>query len=70
MSLNALTKHIEQQLKRRAFCVVFENELERCWPINKHAERDRQIQAFAKSRGWSASIHDSDSGGTRAVFQQ
>jgi hypothetical protein len=71
-SLEALTKHIERHLKERDFCVVFEDELERCWPRTKlkHAERERQIQAFAESRGWSASILDFDSGHTRAIFQK
>jgi hypothetical protein len=70
--LELLAKHIEQQLKKRAFCVVFEDEIERCWPSEKikRAERESQIQAFAKSRGWSVSIPDLDSGQTRAIFRQ
>jgi len=69
MSSGSLAKHIEQQLKEREFCVVFEDELEYCWPAKKlkRAERDRQIQAFAESHGWSASILDSDFG-PRAIF--
>ena len=65
-----LAKHIERRLKERAFCVVFEDEVERCWPREKfgHTERHEQIQAFAESRGWSASILDFDSGRTRAIF--
>jgi hypothetical protein len=70
--MKTLAEQIAQQLKNRAFCVVFEDELERCWPRkkNRRAERERQIQAFAESRGWSAFIHDSDSGQIRAIFQQ
>jgi hypothetical protein len=70
--MKTLAEHIAQQLKNREFCIVFEDELDRCWPRKKlrRAERERQIQAFAESRGWSASIHDSDSGRTRAIFQQ
>jgi hypothetical protein len=70
--LDALAEHIEQQLKKREFCIVFEEELERCWPRKKlkRAERERQIDAFAESRGWSASILDFDSGHTRAIFRQ
>jgi len=62
--LNTLAKHIEQQLKKREFCVVFEDEIERCWPSKKlkFGERETQIQIFAESRGWSASILDSASG--------
>ena len=68
--LERLAKHIARQLKERKFCLVFEDQLERCWPSEriKRAERESQIQAFAKSRGWSASILDSDSG-IRAIFR-
>jgi hypothetical protein len=70
--MKTLAKRIEQQLEKREFCVVFEDELERRWPREKlrHAERERQIQAFAESHGWSAFIHDFDSGHTRAIFRQ
>ena len=70
-SLDTLAKHIEQQLKKREFSAVFEDELERCWPRQKlkRAEAERQIQPFAESHGWSASILDSDSG-PRAIFRE
>jgi hypothetical protein len=66
----ALAGHIERRLKERAFCVLFEDEIERCWPRKNvgRTEREEQIQAFAKSNGWSASILDFDSGRTRALF--
>jgi hypothetical protein len=69
-SLEALAKHIERRLKERAFCVVFENEIERCWPRRKlkRTELDGQIQVFANSRGWSVSIHDFESGRIGAIF--
>jgi hypothetical protein len=68
--LENLAARIERNLVERHFCVVFENEVERCWPMEKLGpmERERQIQAFAKSRGWNAFIHNSDSGATRAIF--
>ena len=49
--------------------VVFEDEVERCWPSERleALERERQIQDFAKSRGWNASIHNSE-GLIRAIF--
>jgi hypothetical protein len=67
--LNILAKHVEQQLKKREFCVVFENDLERCWPIiaTPRAEREREIQGFAKSHGWTAEIIEG-AFGTRAIF--
>jgi len=69
--LDTLAKHIEQQLKERGFCVVFEDELDCCWPSKniQPAERERQIQDFANSRGWSASLFNTFDGPTRAMFQ-
>jgi len=70
--MDILAKHVEQQLKERGFCVVFEDEIERCWPseIIKPAEREEQIKAFAESRGWTAVMRESDSGYARAVFER
>ena len=69
MALDTLAKHIDQQIKKREFCVVFEDELERCWPATKleFSDREKQIKAFAESHGWSASIFDFDSG-AKAIF--
>jgi len=66
----ALAEHIQRRLKERAFCIVFEDEIERCWPRKNvgRTEREEQVQAFAKSHGWSASIHDFESGRIRALF--
>jgi len=70
--MDALAEQIARCLKEREFCLVLEDELERCWPSEQieRAERERQIQAFAESRGWNASILDFDSGHTRAIFHQ
>jgi hypothetical protein len=48
-----------------------EDELERCWPAEKikRAEREKQIQTFAKSREWIVSILNTDSGVMRAIFE-
>src|SRR5215470_3960363 len=44
--MDTLAKHIERHLKEREFCVVFEDEVERCWPRgNWDAQNER-----AKSR--------------------
>jgi len=69
--MDELARHIEQSLKERGFCVVFEDELERCWLSEKIDLEDRQerIQSFAKSRAWIVSVLNSDSGGTRAIFE-
>ena len=70
--MDELAKHIEWCLKEREFCVVFEDELERCWSIEKikRADREKQIQAFAKSHGWIALILDTDSGAIRAILEE
>jgi hypothetical protein len=67
--MDELAKHIERSLKERGFCVVLEDELERCWPSEiKHVDREKQIQTFAKSRGWIVSLN-TDSGVLRAIFE-
>jgi hypothetical protein len=68
--MDELAKHIERTLRERGFCVVLEDELERCWPsgnINP-ADREKDIESFAESRGWSVSILNTDSG-ARATFE-
>jgi len=70
--MDTLTEHIERSLKERAFYVVFEDELEHCWPSEKidPEERDKQIQAFAESHGWIVSVLNTDSGRSRAIFER
>jgi hypothetical protein len=70
--MDELAKHIERTLKERAFCLVLEDELERCWPTEqiKRADREKQIQTFAKSHGWSAFILNTDSGLMRVIFER
>ena len=68
-ALKILGEHIAQQLKEREFCVVFEGDLERCWPSSgmSQGERERKIQDFAESQGWTAAILDAGFG-TRAIL--
>jgi hypothetical protein len=68
--LKILAEHIEQQLKERGFCVVFEHDLERRWPSSEmsQAERERKVQDFAESQGWTAAIQAGFA--TRAIFQE
>ena len=68
--MDTLAKDIERHLKEREFCVVFEDELERCWQSEKmdRGEREKEIQTFAELHGWSASIINTDSGLLRAIF--
>jgi hypothetical protein len=70
--MDELAKHIERSLKERGFCLVLEDQLERCWPSEKikRAGREEQIQTFAKSPGWIVAILDTDSGVMRAIFER
>jgi hypothetical protein len=70
-ALKALAERMTQELKERVFCVVFERDLERCWPSSRisRAERERKIQEFAESHGWTAAILDAGFG-TRAILQK
>ena len=67
--MDELAKRVERTLKELGFCVVFEDELQCCWLSEKikHAEREKQIHAFAKSYGWIVSILNTDSGVMRAL---
>jgi hypothetical protein len=69
--MDELAKRIHWSLKERGFCVVLEDELERCWPIENIdlGHREKQIQIFTKSHGWIVSILNTDSGVMRAVFE-
>ena len=69
--LKTLANHIATQLEERGFCVVFEDDLKRCWPSNQmpEAERNSEIHRFAESQAWRATILDGVFG-TRAIFEK
>lgn len=69
--MEIVSEHIAQQLSGREFCLLFEDELERYWPSEKSAgtEREKKVEAFARSRGWTASVLEGDFG-TRAIFRK
>lgn len=69
--MDTLANHIEQTLKERGFCLVLEDELQRCWPSEKlkDADREEQIETFAQSHEWIVSILNTDSGSIRAIFE-
>lgn len=48
--MDELAKNIEHTLKKRGFCLVLEDQLERWWPSQKinRADREEQIETFAK----------------------
>ena len=69
--LKMLGKRIAAQLEKRPFCVVFEDDLKRCWPnsLTHQDEWKSEIHRFAESSGWSATILEGVFG-TRAIFQR
>ena len=69
--MKTLAKHVAARLEERGFCVVFENDVERCWPSNKmtDAKRTREIQSFAESQGWTAAIIEGGFG-TWGIFRE
>ena len=69
--MKILAEHIAQRLNEREFCVVFEGDLERCWQSSgmSRTEREREIQDFAESQGWTAAILEAGFA-TRAIFQK
>ena len=69
--MKVLAKHVAARLEERSFCVVFEGDLERCWPRKgiARSERERKIQAFAESQGWTAAIVEG-AFGTSAIFRR
>ena len=71
IALKTLAKNVAAHLGERAFCVIFEDDLERCWPSNKvkRADPEKEIHSFAKSQGWTAVILTTDSG-NRAIFRK
>ena len=71
IALKTLAEEIGARLEKRSFCIVFERDLERCWPSKEMtpAKREREIQHFAESQGWAAAIVEG-AFGTRAIFRR
>ena len=68
-ALKILAEHIAQQLEERVFCLVFEHDLERCWPSSGMSRAEREGEDFADSQGWTAAILEAGFA-TRAIFQK
>jgi hypothetical protein len=68
--MKTLAEHIALQLQERGFCVIFDRDLERCWPSERveRAEREKEIQSFAESQGWTATVLEGGFG-ARAIFR-
>ena len=60
---NELAKFVRERIDKRKYCMIFESQLEPCWPAEKlksaaRAAREKKIRAFAKANGLRAEIHD------------
>jgi hypothetical protein len=58
-----LAKFVRERVEKRKYCMIFESQLEPCWPAEKvktapRIAREKKIHAFAKANGWIAVIHD------------
>jgi hypothetical protein len=67
--VDILYRHIANRLQTHKCCVVFNNQLQRIWPVEeKHrAKRVAAIEAFARAHGLIATIHDP---GIRVTFRR
>ncbi|HEY3664004.1 MAG TPA: hypothetical protein VGL24_12700 [Chthoniobacterales bacterium] len=70
--METLVQRIGDRLKQNKVCRVFFNEIERAWPLSaeERALRDqriKEIEKFAKERGWSVAVRDS---GLSATFSR
>ena len=68
--MDELAERIKGRLAVRKSCIVFENEIVRCWPLSKsrsEIDRENEIHAFAKKHGWSVKINDP---GIRVTFKK
>jgi len=56
--MKRLAKHVAGRIEERAFCLVFERDLESCRPRKgiARSEGERDIQALAESQGAIAAI--------------
>ncbi len=67
--MESLSRHIRQRLDNHKSCTILDKELAQMWPgVDQGREkRFAQIRAFAKFRGWSATILDP---GIRVTFRK
>jgi hypothetical protein len=69
---DALAKFVRERIDKRKYCMIFESQLEPCWPAEKvksaaRTAREKKIRAFAKANGWIAEILDPD---LRVIFKK
>lgn len=56
--MDVLARHVAEQLAQKDSCTVFRHDITRAWPALAEAieKRHAEIHAFAKARGWTATI--------------
>jgi hypothetical protein len=69
VDMEALSEHIDERLKTRKFCIVFEQELGRFFPPDEKTSslRFEAIEKFATERGLEFTICDP---GIRVTFRR
>jgi hypothetical protein len=67
--MQTLTEHIANRLTTHPTCTVFENHLAPVFPVDPKVAQQRHaaIEAFARERGWIASVSDP---GIRVTFRK
>jgi len=68
-SVDALKKRIEERLRSRRSCTIFEHDLALIWPRDERDQlkREKEIHAFAATHGWIATVLDP---GIRVTFRK
>jgi hypothetical protein len=62
-------QRIEERLRHKKSCTIFEHDLSRIWPRDERDQlkREKEIHAFAAANGWLATILDP---GIRVTFKK
>jgi hypothetical protein len=63
---NRIKRQLEGQVGRREHCAIYENELQRLWPLDEK-NRKAKIAAFAKEYGFRLSVYRP---GLCAIFEE
>jgi len=53
---NHITRELERQTKNLGHCAIYENELQRIWPLDEK-DREKKIAQFAREYGFHLSFY-------------
>jgi hypothetical protein len=66
--MQELKARIRERIEERNFCTIFQNDLERVFPVDGlRTETKKAIEKFANENGWQVKISDA---GIRATFKK